>query len=229
MRPPRRAGGLRDQRGQDRAGQRGHHALPRGEAAAAAEATAREVFEKGGAGDDLPTLTLSAAEVGDGISVAQLITRSGLAKSGKEAKRLIADGGARMNDVGAHRCGPDARRRPTWPTRSSSAPGKSVTRWSCSRPDPLHLSKNTAGERRRRGGGAPKTARLSPECGPRGAMPDPQEDHHHHARGPGHHRRLLHDARPRDTLPHTRHGRGQNQRTGHAQQHVDPHAKRPRS
>jgi tyrosyl-tRNA synthetase len=67
-------------------------------AAEAAEATAREVFEKGGAGDDLPTLTLSAAEVGDGISIAQLITRSGLAKSGKEAKRLIADGGARMND-----------------------------------------------------------------------------------------------------------------------------------
>jgi tyrosyl-tRNA synthetase len=68
-------------------------------AAAAAEATAREVFEKGGTGDDLPTLTLSAAEVADGISVAQLITRTGLAKSGKEAKRLIAEGGARMNDV----------------------------------------------------------------------------------------------------------------------------------
>jgi len=68
------------------------------DAAQAAEATAREVFEKGGAGDDLPTLSLSAADVGDGISIAQLITRSGLAKTGKEAKRLIADGGARMND-----------------------------------------------------------------------------------------------------------------------------------
>ena len=75
-------------------------ALCHGRAAAeAAEATAREVFERGGAGEDLPTLSLSAAEVGEGISVAQLITRSGLAKSGKEAKRLIADGGARMNDV----------------------------------------------------------------------------------------------------------------------------------
>ena len=29
----------------------------------------------------------------------QLITRSGLAGSGKEAKRLIAEGGARMNDA----------------------------------------------------------------------------------------------------------------------------------
>ncbi|MBS8225676.1 tyrosine--tRNA ligase [Vannielia litorea] len=69
------------------------------EAAAAAEATAREVFEKGGVGDDLPTLTVTAAEVAEGISVVQLITRSGLAKSGKEAKRLIADNGARIDDA----------------------------------------------------------------------------------------------------------------------------------
>ena len=69
------------------------------DAAAAAEATARDVFEHGGAGDDLPTLTLTGAEVADGISVAQLITRSGLAGSGKEAKRLIAEGGARLNDA----------------------------------------------------------------------------------------------------------------------------------
>ncbi|MEO1798307.1 MAG: tyrosine--tRNA ligase, partial [Pseudomonadota bacterium] len=69
------------------------------EAAQAAEATAREVFEKGGVGDDLPTLTLSAEDVGDGISVVQLITRAGLAKSGKEAKRLIAENGARLDDA----------------------------------------------------------------------------------------------------------------------------------
>ena len=63
------------------------------------KATAREVFEKGGVGDDLPTLTLSEAEVADGISIVQLIVRSGLAKSGKEAKRLIAEGGAKMDDT----------------------------------------------------------------------------------------------------------------------------------
>ena len=74
-------------------------ALAHGRAAAeAVEATAREVFERGGIGDDLPTLTLAAGEVGDGISIVQLIVRSGLAASGKEAKRLIADNGARMND-----------------------------------------------------------------------------------------------------------------------------------
>ncbi|MEX0366201.1 MAG: tyrosine--tRNA ligase [Ruegeria sp.] len=69
------------------------------EAAAAAEATAREVFEKGGIGGDLPTLTLNADELGDGISIVQLIVKSGLAKSGKEAKRLIAENGARMDDA----------------------------------------------------------------------------------------------------------------------------------
>ena len=68
------------------------------DAAAATEATAREVFEKGGVGDDLPTLTLKPADLGDGISIVQLIVKSGLAKSGKEAKRLIAENGAKLND-----------------------------------------------------------------------------------------------------------------------------------
>ncbi|MEL7213363.1 MAG: tyrosine--tRNA ligase [Pseudomonadota bacterium] len=69
------------------------------EAASAAEATAREVFEKGGVGDDLPTLALTQDEVADGISVVQLIVRSGLAKSGKDAKRLIAENGAKLDDA----------------------------------------------------------------------------------------------------------------------------------
>ena len=74
-------------------------ALCHGRAAAeAAEATAREVFEKGGVGDDLPTLTLSADELGDGISLAQLVVRSGLAKTGKDGKRLIAEGALKVDD-----------------------------------------------------------------------------------------------------------------------------------
>ena len=68
------------------------------DAAAAAEATARDVFEKGGVGDDLPTLTLSAEDIGDGISIVQLLVKSGLAGSGKEAKRLISENGAKIND-----------------------------------------------------------------------------------------------------------------------------------
>lgn len=69
-------------------------------AAVAAEATAREVFEKGGVGDDLPTITVAQADIGEsGISIVQLLVKSGLAPSGKEAKRMISSGGARMNDV----------------------------------------------------------------------------------------------------------------------------------
>ncbi|MFO1175486.1 MAG: tyrosine--tRNA ligase [Paracoccaceae bacterium] len=68
------------------------------EAAAAAEATAREVFEKGGVGDDLPTLKVTAAEAAEGLGIVQLFVRAGLAASGKDAKRLIQEGGARLND-----------------------------------------------------------------------------------------------------------------------------------
>lgn len=68
------------------------------DAAIAAEATAREVFERGGLGDDLPSVDLTADEISEGISIVQLFVRAGLVSSGKEAKRLIADKGARVND-----------------------------------------------------------------------------------------------------------------------------------
>ncbi|WP_374644564.1 tyrosine--tRNA ligase [Tabrizicola sp.] len=67
-------------------------------AAAAAETTAREVFEKGGIGEDLPTVALEASELAEGVGIVQLFVRAGLAASGKDAKRLIAEGGAKVND-----------------------------------------------------------------------------------------------------------------------------------
>ena len=74
-------------------------ALARGrDAAESAAATAAETFEKGGAGADLPRVALSAAELEGGLSAPQLFVRAGLAASGKEAKRLIQEGGARLND-----------------------------------------------------------------------------------------------------------------------------------
>ena len=101
MRPPRRARRLGDQRRQDHARQRGHRALPRRRRPpASAEATARAVFEQGGVGDDLPTVTLARRrDPGGGISVVQLLVKSGLAGSGKDARRLIAEGGARLDDI----------------------------------------------------------------------------------------------------------------------------------
>ena len=68
-------------------------------AAETAEKTARETFVDGGAGADLPTATLDRADFGaEGLSVVQLFVKAGLAKSGKEAKRLIAEGGAKLDD-----------------------------------------------------------------------------------------------------------------------------------
>ena len=76
------------------------------EAARAAHATAQQVFDAGGVGDDLPTLHLGPADLaGGGITIAQLFVRSGLAKSGKEAKRLVAEGGARVDDAPADDAG----------------------------------------------------------------------------------------------------------------------------
>jgi tyrosyl-tRNA synthetase len=72
-------------------------ALAHGRSAAeSAEATARETFEQGGAGAALPTV--GVALDGDGIGIVQLLVQAGLAASGKEAKRLIAEGGARLDD-----------------------------------------------------------------------------------------------------------------------------------
>jgi tyrosyl-tRNA synthetase len=63
------------------------------EAAEAAAETARATFERGGAGEDLPTLS-----IGDGINIAHALTALGFTPSNKEAKRKIAEGAVRLND-----------------------------------------------------------------------------------------------------------------------------------
>ncbi|WP_207099557.1 tyrosine--tRNA ligase [Paracoccus shandongensis] len=68
------------------------------DAAASAEATARQVFEQGGAGGDLKVATVSAEALSGGLTVAQLLVQAGITASGKEAKRLIAEGGLRLNN-----------------------------------------------------------------------------------------------------------------------------------
>ena len=73
--------------------------LCHGEAAAAeAAATAQQVFEQGGVGDDLPSIEIDAGRLGQGIAVLDLFVETGLAASKGEAKRLIKGGGARIND-----------------------------------------------------------------------------------------------------------------------------------
>ena len=75
-------------------------ALAHGRAAAeeAAEA-ARKLFEQGVAAEGLPSITIPAAEFGEGIPAFALFVKAGLAATNGEARRLIRGGGARLDDV----------------------------------------------------------------------------------------------------------------------------------
>ena len=64
------------------------------EAADAAARTAADTFGAGGAGEDLPTLS-----IGDGMNITQALTALGFTPSNKEAKRKIAEGAVRLDDV----------------------------------------------------------------------------------------------------------------------------------
>jgi tyrosyl-tRNA synthetase len=68
------------------------------EAADAAAETARRVFAEGGTGDELPSLAVPRAELERGVAAIELLVRCGLAASKGEARRLIKQGGARLND-----------------------------------------------------------------------------------------------------------------------------------
>ena len=75
-------------------------ALCHGRAAAEAAAeTAREVFEQGGSGQELPRLAVPRDLFECGIAVIELFVARGLAASNSEARRLIRGGGARLNDA----------------------------------------------------------------------------------------------------------------------------------
>ena len=63
------------------------------DAAEAARQTARQTFE-GGAGEDLPRLSVAG-----GMNIAHALTAIGFTPSNKEAKRKIAEGAVRLDDV----------------------------------------------------------------------------------------------------------------------------------
>ncbi|TCQ09745.1 tyrosyl-tRNA synthetase [Rhizobium sp. PP-F2F-G36] len=68
-------------------------------AAEAAAETARKTFEEGALAEDLPSITIPAAELDAGLGLLKLIVRSGLATSNGEARRHIQGGAVRINDV----------------------------------------------------------------------------------------------------------------------------------
>ena len=68
------------------------------EASELANKTATNVFRYGEADENLPTKLISKKDLEPDIGIVQLYIISGLVKSGKEAKRLIKENGARLND-----------------------------------------------------------------------------------------------------------------------------------
>lgn len=68
------------------------------EAADLAATTARETFEGGGVGEDLPRVDVPRSELDEGIAAFELLHRTGLCSSRGEARRLIKGGGGRIND-----------------------------------------------------------------------------------------------------------------------------------
>ncbi|NOZ41813.1 MAG: tyrosine--tRNA ligase [Alphaproteobacteria bacterium] len=67
-------------------------------AAKAARDTARLAFEKKSLSADLPTVTIALDDLKKGIAVPDLYVISGLTQSKGEARRLIKQGGGRLND-----------------------------------------------------------------------------------------------------------------------------------
>jgi tyrosyl-tRNA synthetase len=68
------------------------------EAAAAAAETARKTFEEGQAGGDLPSVPVTMDELQQGLPLYSLMVKVGVSASNGEARRLIEQGGARVND-----------------------------------------------------------------------------------------------------------------------------------
>jgi len=69
----------------------------RTEADAAAE-TARKTFEQGDMADGLPGADIASDALASGVSLIEALQRVGLAGSNSEGRRLIRQGGARVND-----------------------------------------------------------------------------------------------------------------------------------
>ena len=64
-----------------------------------AEKTAKETFEKGNLGSDLPEIKLKSYDVEKGINILDFIAKNKILTSKSEARRAIANKGVKINDV----------------------------------------------------------------------------------------------------------------------------------
>jgi tyrosyl-tRNA synthetase len=69
------------------------------DAAEQAAETARQVFEQGALGADLPRIQVARDRLAAGVPLYELLREAGFASSNGEARRFIKGGGARVNDA----------------------------------------------------------------------------------------------------------------------------------
>ena len=61
--------------------------------------TAQKIFEEGLVGEDLPSISITSKELEEGLWVLEAMRKAELIKSNGEGRRLISNGGARLNNV----------------------------------------------------------------------------------------------------------------------------------
>ncbi|MBA00272.1 MAG: tyrosine--tRNA ligase [Rhodospirillaceae bacterium] len=61
--------------------------------------TAQKIFEEGLLGEDLPSISITSKELEEGLWVLEAMRKAELIKSNGEGRRLISNGGARLNNV----------------------------------------------------------------------------------------------------------------------------------
>ncbi len=68
------------------------------DAARKAEQTAKDTFESGGIGSDLPEIKIDAKKIKRGVSILDLVAENKILSSKSEARRVIANRGLKIND-----------------------------------------------------------------------------------------------------------------------------------
>ena len=107
------------------------------EAAAAAEATAREVFEQGGVGEALETVTLSAADLGAGLASTHFLVATGAGEVGQGGQAADRREGPALQQRAGLRPQRAGHRRDGRPAASRSRSARSATPSCSSRRDRL--------------------------------------------------------------------------------------------
>ena len=70
-----------------------------GEAASKAEQSAKDTFESGGLGSDLPQIKIKFDEIDKGINFLEFIAKNKILSSKGEARRAIINKGLKINDI----------------------------------------------------------------------------------------------------------------------------------